>query len=178
MIYRINSASACRRRMKGTTPLAERGAKAPSPPASRCVLLHCPFSAVSAGAKRHKECFSSQRPRTHALTECSDPVLPCQFCPALLDLEKKNLKTLGKARGWVCTLKNRSQICVRTLKVRTFIGVVAFSVDFPSWRVPRSCSHPHEQFYSLFGRFALVYGSRRNPILIAYPCSDLFLFWI
>ena len=81
---------------------------------------------------------------THS--QCSDPVLPCQFCPALLDLEKKNLKTLGKARGWVCTLKNRSQICLRTLKVRTFIGVVAFSVDFPSWRVPRSSAHPQSSF--------------------------------
>ena len=145
MIYRINSASACRRRMKGTTPLAERGAKAPSPPASRCVLLHSLLLLCClCGGKKAQGMLQFA---THS--QCSDPVLPCQFCPALLDLEKKNLKTLGKARGWVCTLKNRSQICVRTyrtLKVRTFIGVVAFSVDFPSWRVPRRAAHPQSSF--------------------------------
>ena len=175
MIYRINSASACRRRMKGTTPLAERGAKAPSPPASRCVLLHCPFSAVSAGAKRHKECFSSQR--THSV------VIPCCLANSVLHCltwRRRISKPLEKrGGGFVHSKTDRKSVYVRTYTQSTYFHrCCGLFCRFSILAGSTESSSSAERFYSLFSRFALVYGSRRNPILIAYPWTDLLLFWI
>ena len=173
--------------------MAERGAKAPSPPASRCVLWHSApkttprlrYSLLSLlslhrGKKAQGMLQFATRPRTHS--QCSDPVLPCQFCPALLDLEK-NLKTLGKARGgFVHSKTDRKSVYVRTVHSNTqstyFHRCCGLFCRFSILAGSTEMLIRRAEFYSLFGRFALVHGLRRNPILIAYPWTDLLLFWI